>query len=81
MTDMHSRNELHRLYHRWIEELWSGKLDIADELVDPRFVVHDRGGGHTTMQRFCGPDGVREMVSAGRAPFEEMRFRVEVSAL
>lgn len=81
MNSSECRSQAIALYRRWIDELWNGQLAAADEVVAPSFVVHARGGGPGTMEQFNGPEGIRAMVEAGRAPFESVHFQVDVGPI
>ena len=62
------------LIRRWLEEGWSnGNLAVADELIDPGFVVHGAGG----LVIESGPEGVKQLVSAWRTAFPDGRMNVE----
>lgn len=59
---------------RWLEEGWSkGNLAVADEMIDPSFVVHGAGG--QVVQ--SGPDGAKQLVAAWRAAFPDGRMTVD----
>lgn len=59
---------------RWLDEGWSnGNLDVADEVIDPGFVVHGAGGQVIPQ----GPEGVKQLVAAWRAGFADGRMSVE----
>jgi catechol 2,3-dioxygenase-like lactoylglutathione lyase family enzyme len=60
------------LYRRWLEELWAGDLEVAEEIVTPDFV------GHWPDQDVHGPMGAAEAVRAGRAPFDDIRLSLDV---
>jgi predicted ester cyclase len=62
------------IVRRWLEEGWSkGNLSVADELIDPGFVVHGAGGQAVR----SGPDGVKQLVSAWRTGFPDGRMIIE----
>jgi len=58
------------MYDRWME-MWNGRSELADELVAPGCPIHQPPND------MRGPEGVRQMVEMGRAPFEEITFRIE----
>lgn len=60
-----------RLYDQWLD-MWNGDFDIAGALVASNCVIHQAPMTHH------GPEGVRQMVVQGRAPFATLTFRVEV---
>jgi|SRR5687768_12557773 predicted ester cyclase len=63
-----------QMYDRWME-MWNGKPELAAELVAPGCVVHQPPNDAS------GPEGVRAMVEMGRAPFEDITFRIEVEPI
>lgn len=65
---MSSPEENMTIIRRWLEEGWSrGNLAVADQLIDPSFVVHGAGG--QVVQ--SGPEGVKQLVSAWRTGFPD----------
>lgn len=64
-------DNLRGMYDRWMR-MWNGEVDLADDLVAPGCVIHQPPND------FRGPEGVRQMVEMGRAPFTEITFEVEV---
>lgn len=67
-------DDLKRMYDRWME-MWNGRSELADELVAPSCPIHQPPND------LRGPEGVRQMVEMGRAPFREITFRVEVGPI
>jgi predicted ester cyclase len=62
------------IIRRWLEEGWTnGNLAVADELIDPGFVVHGAGGQAVQ----SGPDGARQLVSAWRTGFPDGRMIID----
>ncbi|MBY4108363.1 nuclear transport factor 2 family protein [Rhodococcus fascians] len=66
---------VHVLYRRWIEELWSGRLETAADLVAPDFV------GHWPGQEVHGPDGVAAIIGETRGMFDDPNFEIVVGPL
>jgi len=62
------------MYDRWME-MWNGRPELADELVAPDCPIHQPPNA------LRGPEGVRQMVEMGRAPFEEITFRIEAAPI
>ena len=69
------------LYRRWLLELWSGRLDVADEIVTPDFLVHQARSDGRASDALRGPDAARELVQAGRGPFSSIAFAIDVGPL
>lgn len=62
------------IVRRWLDEGWTnGNLAVADELIDPAFVVHGAGGQAVS----SGPEGVKQLVSAWRTGFPDGRMNVD----
>ena len=62
------------IVRRWLEEGWTnGNLAVADELIDPGFVVHGAGGQAVP----TGPEGVKQLVSAWRTGFPDGRMNID----
>ncbi len=61
----------HRLYKRWITELWAGRR-VAGELVTPDFV------GHWPTRDVRGPDGLQAEVDRMHLALKELAFVLEV---
>ena len=69
-----STEENKAIIRRWLEEGWTrGNLAVADELIDPGFVVHGAGGQAVP----TGPEGVKQLVSAWRTGFPDGRMIVD----
>jgi len=64
----------HRLYQRWLDELWAG-YRIAGELVTPDFV------GHWPTYDVRGPAGLQSAVDRTRMMFKELVFIVDVGPI
>ena len=69
------------LYRRWLLEMWNGQPELADELVPPDFVVHQARTDGAESEARRGPDAVKEMIAMGHAPFEGLRFEIEVGPI
>ena len=62
------------IIRRWLDEGWSqGNLAVADELIDPNFVVHGAGGQTVS----SGPEGVKQLVATWRAGFPDGQMSVD----
>ena len=62
------------LVRRWMEEAWGqGKLDVLDELIGPDYVLH--GAADPDLPR--GPAGARQLTTAFRAPFPDLRATID----
>jgi predicted ester cyclase len=62
------------IIRRWLEEGWTnGNLAVADELIDPGFVVHGAGGQAVP----TGPEGAKQLVSAWRTGFPDGRMNID----
>jgi predicted ester cyclase len=62
------------IIRRWLEEGWTnGNLAVADELIDPGFVVHGAGGQAVP----TGPEGAKQLVSAWRTGFPDGRMSID----
>lgn len=71
---MSSPEENKAIIRRWLEEGWTrGNLAVADELIDPGFVVHGAGGQAVPI----GPHGVKELISAWRMGFADGRMIID----
>ena len=73
--------DLRGLYRRWLLELWHGDLSVAAELVTDDFVVHQARADQAASEEVRGPDAVVGMVRDGHAPFDGLRFQIEVGPL
>lgn len=73
-NEMTHQDQMREMYDRWMR-MWNGELRFADELVSPDCIVHQPPND------FQGPEGVRQMVEMGRAPFSEITFRIEVEPI
>ena len=72
---------LKQLYRRWLLELWNGRPELAGELVTPDFLIHQRQAGPGRTEDTRGPEALKELVAQGLAPFERLRFEIEVGPL
>jgi hypothetical protein len=70
--------DLHRLYRRWMLELWNGDLAVAGEIVTDDFVVHQARVDAASSGEVRGPEAVVAMVREGHAPFDGLAFEIEV---
>jgi ketosteroid isomerase-like protein len=70
--------DLRQLYRRWMLELWNGDLQVASELVTDDFVVHQARADGASSEEARGPEAVARMVREGHAPFDGLRFEIEV---
>jgi predicted ester cyclase len=69
-----STEENKAIIRRWLKEGWSeGNLALADQLIDPGFVVHGAGGQPTP----SGPAGVKQLVAAWRTGFPDGQMNVD----
>jgi ketosteroid isomerase-like protein len=73
--------DLKGLYRRWMLELWNGDLAVAGELVTDDFVIHQARADGADSEGPRGPEAVVAMVRDGHAPFEDLRFQIEVGPL
>lgn len=64
----------HRLYRRWIHELWSGRR-VAEQLVSPDFV------GHLPNREIRGPAGLQAEVDRTHLTLKELSFVVDVGPI
>lgn len=64
----------HRLYQRWIGELWSGRR-IAEELVSSDFV------GHLPNREIRGPAGLQAEVDRTHLTLRELAFVVDIGPI
>jgi ketosteroid isomerase-like protein len=60
------------LYRRWIEELWSGDLGVADQLLTEDFT------GHWPDREVEGRQALVDLIRETRAMFEALTFRIEL---
>jgi predicted ester cyclase len=74
-------SDLKARYRRWLLELWHGDLGLAADLVTDDFLIHQARSRPGESEERRGPDGLREMVQMGHAPFEGLRFAIEVGPL
>lgn len=65
----------HALYRRWIDELWSGNLDMVDTLVSDDFV------GHWPDREIRGRGALAELIADTRAMFDDLSFQIEVGPI
>lgn len=62
------------IIRHWLEEGWSkGNVAVADDLIDPNFIVHGAGGQAT----LSGPDGVKQLVLTWRNGFPDGQMIIE----
>ncbi len=58
---------------RLLQEMWSdGRLEVADELISPSL-----RGRLAAFGEFAGPEGVKDIVSAYRNAFPDLRIEIE----
>jgi hypothetical protein len=69
------------LYRRWLLELWSGRTEIAGEIVTDDFLVHQARSDGRPPDAVRGPEAAIELVQAGRGPFSSIEFAIEVGPL
>lgn len=74
-------NDLAARYRRWLLELWHGDVALASELVSDDFVVHQGRAGPGRSEDQRGPAAVVAMVEQGHAPFDDLRFDLDVGPL
>ena len=60
------------MVRRIFEEVWEGKLDVADEIFDASHVSHGLG-----VELPPGPEGFKQFVSMYRSAFPDVRFTIE----
>ena len=60
------------LYRRLPEEVWTGDLDVADEILDPNYVAHGLG-----IELPPGPEGFKTFVAAYRSAFPDIVMTVQ----
>lgn len=59
---------------RWtIEAMGKGRVELADELIAPDFVYHERG----RQDRRAGPQGQRQAIKALHDAFSDFRINIE----
>lgn len=73
-------SEITRLYGRWLD-LWNGDLAAADEIVAADCVVHQAPFGAGEPQVFRGSEGLVQMVTMGRQPFDDFVIEAEVGPI
>ena len=66
---------MHELYRRWIEELWSGDLDVAAELITDDFA------GHWPDREVSGRDELVALIRETREMFSDLRFEIAVGPI
>ncbi|MGH2702064.1 MAG: ester cyclase [Actinomycetota bacterium] len=70
------------LYRRWLLGMWNGDADeaaaIASEIAAPHLVVHQARAGRDESKTPRGPDALVQIVTQGRAPFDEVKVSIEV---
>lgn len=54
------------------EEVWKGKLDVADEILDKSFIGHSLG-----VELPPGPEGFKQFVSIFRSAFPDIHVTIE----
>jgi predicted ester cyclase len=74
-------SEPRELYRRWLDELWAGDLDVADEIVAPDFLIHQARSDGRPSDAVRGPEAARELVRQGRAPFSSIAFSIAVGPI
>ena len=57
---------------RIFEEVWKGKLDVADEILDASHVAHGLG-----LELPPGPEGFKQFVSIYLSAFPDVHFTIE----
>lgn len=60
------------LYRRMFEGVWAGRLDVADELIDPSYVAHGLG-----VELPPGPEGFKVFVAMYLGAFPDIIMTVE----
>jgi predicted ester cyclase len=78
MGETGQATDLRALYRRWLLELWNGDLSVAEELVSGDFVVHQARADDAASEDLRGPEAIVKMVGEGHAPFDDLRFQIEV---
>jgi hypothetical protein len=69
-----------RLYDQWLR-LWNGDLDLAPEIITEGCPIHQAPFGPGEPLALRGPDGIRQMVEMGRAPFQTIAFTLVVGPI
>lgn len=65
----------HRLYHRWLLELWHGDLDVAADVLTDGFT------GHWPDREVVGRAALVELIGQTREMFSELRFELALGPL
>jgi SnoaL-like domain len=63
------------LYRRWLSGLWTGELEVADEIVAEDFV------GHWPDREVEGRDGLVDLIRETRGQVAELAFELDVGPL
>jgi predicted SnoaL-like aldol condensation-catalyzing enzyme len=58
------------LYHRWLFDLWSGRFEVAEQIIAPDFA------GHWPEQEVNGRDALVELIRSTHAMFESLEFEL-----
>lgn len=67
-------SEQTEILHRLFEGVWNGENpDVADELVGPEYVIHDR----EIAEEMRGPELYKTLASMTRESFPDMEFTIE----
>ncbi|MGB3687567.1 MAG: ester cyclase [Ornithinimicrobium sp.] len=63
------------LYHRWIEQMWNGKTDLAHDLVAESFI------GHWPDHDVHGAQGLIDAMTQMHDMFASITFEIEVGPI
>jgi hypothetical protein len=72
-----SRDASADLYRRWLEELWNGDLEVAEEILADGFVGHWPRRPAMVRSR----EELVAVVQQTRGMFEDLRFEVELGPI
>ena len=71
MESLTERNKA--IYRRFLDEVFNqGRLDVADAMLPPSYVLHDAPPGTPT-----GPEAVKQVVKMFRSAFPDLKITVE----
>src|SRR4051794_26785747 len=69
-----STDEYRTLIYRWVEEVWNGgKLERADELMAPSYVLH----AQSDAEPIRGAAGFKELCLGYRTAFPDLKMTIE----
>lgn len=76
-----SESNIKNLYRRWLLEMWHGELTLARELVSADFLIHQARVDAVESESIRGPEAIQSMIEMGGAPFDDLRFSIDVGPL